>query len=76
MRTSYKRAFAQYVKKASKPLQLAIDVYKFRFNKQEYLMAYQFDPIPDDVKVTWIDFYQIGPHENFYTKLKRSIRLK
>ncbi len=100
MRTSYKRAFAQYVKKASKPLQLAIEdkvievcnnprigqeklgdlqrmhVYKFRFNQQEYLMAYQFDPIPDDVKITWIDFYQIGPHENFYTKLKRSIRLK
>ena len=39
-------------------------------------MAYQFDPIPDDVKITWIDFYQIGPHENFYTQLKRSIRLK
>jgi hypothetical protein len=64
MRTCYKRAFAQFVKRASKPLQLAIEdkvievcnnprigqqklgdlqgifVYKFRFNKQKYLMAY------------------------------------
>ena len=100
MRTSYKRAFAQFVKKASKPLQLVIRdkvievcdnprigqqkvgdlqgvfVYKFRFNAQEYLMAYQFDHLADETKITWIEFYQIGAHENFYTQLKRSIRFK
>jgi hypothetical protein len=100
MRTSYKKAFAQFVKKASRPLQLEIEirvtevcnnpkigqkkigdlqqvfVYKFRFNKQEYLMAYQFDRSSDMSKITWIEFCQIGPHENFYTQLKRSIRLK
>jgi mRNA-degrading endonuclease RelE of RelBE toxin-antitoxin system len=100
MKISYKRAFAQFVKKASKPLQLTIEdkvievcnnprigqqklgdlqdvfVYKFRFNKQEHLMAYQFDRLADEVKITWIEFCQIGPHENFYTQLKKSIRLK
>ena len=93
----YKRAFAQFVKKASKPLQLAIEVevtevcknpglgkqkpgdlqgifiYKFRFHTQEYLMAYQFEYADNKQKITWIEFYQIGPHENFYVQLKRSI---
>ncbi|QWD70749.1 type II toxin-antitoxin system RelE/ParE family toxin [Polynucleobacter sp. UB-Siik-W21] len=100
MRTCYKRAFAQFVKRASKPLQLAIEdkvievcnnprigqqklgdlqgifVYKFRFNKQEYLMAYQFNHFANGNFITWIEFCQIGPHENFYNQLKRSIRLK
>ena len=85
MRTTFKKAFTQFVKKASKPLQLAIEirvaevcdnprigqqklgdlqgvfVYKFRFNAKE---------------ITWIKFCQIGPHENFYTQLKKSIRFK
>jgi mRNA-degrading endonuclease RelE of RelBE toxin-antitoxin system len=89
MKIRYKRAFAQFVKKASKPLQLAIEVevtevcknprlgkqklgdlrgifvYKFRFQAQEYLMAYQFEYLDDKTKITWIEFYQIGPHENF-----------
>jgi mRNA-degrading endonuclease RelE of RelBE toxin-antitoxin system len=97
MKIRYKRAFAQFVKKASKPLQLAIEVevtevcknprlgkqklgdlrgifvYKFRFQAQEYLMAYQFEYLDDKTKITWIEFYQIGPHENFYIQLKRSI---
>jgi hypothetical protein len=100
MRTTYKKAFAQFVKKASKPLQLAIEirvaevctnprigqqklgdlggvfVYKFRFNTQEYLMAYQFDYFSGAIEITWIEFCQIGPHENFYTQLKKSIRFK
>ncbi|MEA9602185.1 type II toxin-antitoxin system RelE/ParE family toxin [Polynucleobacter sp. MG-28-Ekke-A2] len=100
MRTTYKKSFAQFVKKASKPLQLTIEmriaevcdnprigqqklgdlqgvfVYKFRFNAQEYLMAYQFDHFADEIKITWIEFCQIGSHENFYTQLKKSIRLK
>ena len=100
MRTTFKKAFAQFVKKASKPLQLEIEirvaevcdnprigqpkrgdlqgifVYKFRFNKQEYLMAYQFDHFAAAVEITWIEFCQIGSHENFYTQLKRSIGFK
>ena len=100
MRTTYKRAFAQFVKKASKPLQLAIEirvaevcnnprigeqkqgdlrgifVYKFRFNAQEYLMAYQFDCFASAIEITWIEFFQIGLHENFYAQLKKSIRFK
>ena len=100
MRTAYKKSFAQFVKKVSRPLQLAIEmriaevcdnprigqqklgdlqgvfVYKFRFNAQEYLMAYQFDHFADEIKITWIEFCQIGSHENFYTQLKKSIRLK
>ena len=93
----YKRPFAHYVKKAHKPLQLAIEdaveavcadmhigdakagdltgirVYKFKFQRQEYLMAYRppEQTIPDD---TPIDFYQVGSHENFYDELKRYLR--
>jgi mRNA-degrading endonuclease RelE of RelBE toxin-antitoxin system len=100
MQVTFKKAFAQFVKKATKPLQLAIEVrvaevcknpemgqqklgdlqgvfvYKFRFNAQEYLMAYEFDHFSGTTKITWIKFCQIGPHENFYSKLKKSIRLK
>ncbi len=100
MRTTFKKVFAQFVKKASKPLQLEIEVrvaevcnnprigqqklgdlrgvfvYKFRFNSQEYLMAYQFDHFAGAIEVTWIEFSKIGPHENFYTQLKKSIRFK
>ena len=53
-----------------------IFVYKFRFQAQEYLMAYQFDHFAAETTMTWIEFSQIGSHENFYTQLKKSIRLK
>ena len=53
-----------------------IFVYKFRFNTQEYLMAYRFDNLAGLTEIIWIEFCQIGPHENFYTQLKKSIRLK
>ena len=100
MKIYYKRAFAQFVKKASKPLQLTIEdkvnevcnnpevgkqklgdlqglfVYKFRFNNQEYLMAYEFDRSSNAKQLVWLEFHQVGPHENFYTQLKRSIRFK
>ena len=100
MRTTFKKAFVQFVKKASKPLQLAIEikvaevcnnprigqqkygdlqgmfVYKFRFNTQEYLMAYQFNHFAGVTEIIWIEFSKIGPHENFYTQLKKSIRFK
>jgi len=81
MKPNYKRPFAQYVKKAHKPLQLAIEdavelvcetpqigelkagnltgirVYKFRFNRQEYLMAYRSPrgDLPPEFLI--IDFY-------------------
>lgn len=42
-------------------------VYKFIFQKQEYLIAYKMKD--DD-----IIFYMIDTHENFYRELKRYIR--
>ena len=103
MQVNYKLPFAKYIKKAHKPLQLAIEdsvelicdspeigerkvgdldgilVYKFRFNRQEYLIAYQlFNSSIDEqrinVDVLSIDFYQVGLHENFYNSLKRYLR--
>ena len=89
MKIYFKRAFAQFVKKASKPLQLRIEdkvnevcnnpeigkqklgdlqglfVYKFRFNNQEYLMAYEFDCSSNANQLVWLEFHQVGPHENF-----------
>ena len=98
MKPNYKRPFAQYVKKAYKPLQLAIEdavelvcdspdigepkvgdlagirVYKFRFNRQEYLLAYR-PPVEDlPLEFLIIDFYQVGSHENFYADLKHYLR--
>lgn len=98
MKPNYKRPFAQYVKKAHKPLQLAIEdavwlvcdspdigepkvgdlagirVYKFRFNRQEYLVAYRA-PVEDlPLEFLIIDFYQVGSHENFYADLKHYLR--
>ena len=103
MQTIFKRPFSQYVKKARKPLQLAIEdaveevcvapdigepkqgdlvrirVYKFKFQRQEYLLAYR--PTLEEqghagqvLGVVMIDFYQIGTHENFYDELKRYLR--
>jgi len=98
MKPNYKRPFALYVKKAHKPLQLAIEdavdlvcsspdigelkvgdlagirVYKFRFNRQEYLLAYRL-PVQDlPFEFLTIDFYQVGSHENFYADLKHYLR--
>ena len=103
MQVSFKRPFAKFVKKAHKPLQLAIEdsvelicsnpdigenkvgdlsgiqVYKFRFNRQEYLIAYRLLDSPvgkpiAHVDILVIDFYQVGLHENFYDTLKRYLR--
>jgi mRNA-degrading endonuclease RelE of RelBE toxin-antitoxin system len=49
-------------------------VYKFRFNRQEYLIAYKYAVSEDVVSLLWIDFYQVGSHENFYEELKRYLR--
>lgn len=98
MQTSFKRPFAQYVKKAHKPLRLAIQdevevvceapevgelkvgdlagirVHKFRFNRQEYLMAYRPPAKSAPLEFLIIDFYQVGVHENFYDELKQYLR--
>ena len=98
MQANFKRPFAQYVKKAHKPLQLAIEdavelicaspeigeakvgdlagirVYKFRFSRQEYLVAYRSPQKGAPLEFLIIDFYQVGSHENFYTGLKHYLR--
>ena len=56
-----------------------IRVYKFRFNRQEFLVAYRL-PAPERtqeeviIEWLWIDFYQVGLHENFYDELKRYLK--
>jgi hypothetical protein len=42
-------------------------VHKFSFKKRQFLMAYRFQE-------TGIVFFMIGPHENFYSELKRYLR--
>jgi hypothetical protein len=98
MQPNFKRPFAQYVKKAHKPLQLAIAdvvevvcetpeigelkvgdlagmrVYKFRFNRQDYLVAYRAPKKDLPLEFLIIDFYQVGTHENFYNELKQYLR--
>ena len=56
-----------------------IRVYKFRLNRQEYLMAYRprsLVEVVDPPAIEWliIDFYQAGLHENFYDDLKRYLK--
>jgi len=98
MQTNFKRPFAQSVKRAHKPLRLAIEdevevvreapeigelkvgdlagirVHKFRFNRQEYLMAYRSPAKNAPMEFLIIDFYQVGVHENFYDELKQYLR--
>ena len=57
-----------------------IRVYKFTHNRQQYLMAYR-PPTDGEIKaedhrieVLCIDFYQVGPHENFYATLKKYLK--
>jgi mRNA-degrading endonuclease RelE of RelBE toxin-antitoxin system len=44
-------------------------VYKFKLNNQETLLAYALRP--DKFKPTLVILMAVGPHENFYTQLKR-----
>ena len=98
MPANFKRPFLQYIKKAKRPLQLAIEdavlqickkpevgelksgdladirVYKFRFNRQEYLIAYRASAKGVSLEFLGIDFYQVGSHENFYDDLKNYLR--
>lgn len=60
---------------------IGVRVYKFRFNRQEYLIAYR-PPSQEaidkgfDLEFLFVDFYQVGSHENFYDELKRYLRLE
>ena len=54
-------------------------VYKFKFQRQEYLVAYRPPSVEQrrqstDIEFLVIDFYQVGSHENFYDELKRYLR--
>lgn len=57
-----------------------ISVYKFTHNRQEYLIAYR--PPTDEelmadgveIELLYIDFYQVGTHENFYADLKKYLK--
>ncbi len=84
----YKSPFKKFVKKQSRPFQLAIEdevervvnnpetgelkkgdlagfrVHKFKFQKQEYLIAYKTEG-------KGMIFYIIDTHENFYRSLKQ-----
>jgi hypothetical protein len=51
-----------------------IRIYKFRFNRQQYLIAYRPPAKELPVEFLVIDFYQVGTHENFYEALKRYLR--
>ena len=46
-----------------------INVYKFKINKQEVLLAYRLHP--DKIKPVSIQLLSLGSHENFYSELKR-----
>ena len=39
-------------------------VYKFKFNKRQYLLAYEYDPVT-------MTIHAVGFHENFYRDLKK-----
>jgi len=54
-----------------------IQVYKFSFNRQEFLIAYRLlnsSMGEKGIDIILIDFYQVGLHENFYNSLKRYLR--
>lgn len=51
-----------------------IRVYKFSFNRMQYLVAYQLTGAMDRAVFLAIEFIQVGSHENFYDALKRYLR--
>jgi len=50
---------------------LDVFVHKFKLNKQETLLAYGLQPNKKQPQV--LVLLSVGPHENFYTELKRSL---
>ena len=58
-----------------------IQVFKFKFQRVEYLMAYHAPPVAagDEMakaglEFLSIDFYKVDVHENFYEELKRYLK--
>lgn len=51
-----------------------IRVLKFRFSRQEYLVAYRPPEKDTPMEFLIIDFYQVDSHENFYAELKHYLR--
>ncbi len=47
----------------------SVFVYKFKLNQQETLLAYELRP--NKKKPATIVLLAVGPHENFYSQLKR-----
>lgn len=45
-------------------------VHKFKLNNQETLLAYELNP--DKLNPEVLVLLGVGPHENFFTKLKRN----
>lgn len=57
-----------------------IRVHKFKHQGRQYLIAYrmptdeQLKAEAMDIEFLFIDFYQVGSHENFYAGLKKYLR--
>ncbi len=51
-----------------------VRVYKFSFNRSQYLVAYQLTGSMDQAVFLAIEFIQIGSHEKFYESLKKYLR--
>ena len=51
-----------------------IRVYKFKFNVQQYLIAYKYSKDAKFNEIEFINFYKVNTHENFYTDLKKYLR--
>jgi hypothetical protein len=57
-----------------------IYVYKFKHNQVEYLVAYrppsagELSERDNEIELVYIDFYQVGTHENFYADLKNYLK--
>ena len=49
---------------------VGVFVHKFKLNNQETLLAYVLQP--NKLKPTTVVLLAVGPHENFYTGLKRA----
>jgi hypothetical protein len=47
----------------------SVFVYKFKLNQQETLLAYELQP--NKKKPATVVLLAVGPHENFYSQLKR-----
>lgn len=61
---------------------LGIRVYKFSFHRKQYLIAYQPPTLAQvqqagsNAPLLFVDFHQIGTHENFYASLKRYLKAR